>query len=374
MSGPNSRRVIREAINSANRRPWRTLTVGLAVLVMCLSVFITTGQSVGVERRVREQMESESARLISITWRVMDGGIDPSAVERINTLTGVEWALGRSPALDLTNYGLHGGNPCPAVAVVGELPPQAIGVTTGRAALAGEAMVTAAAANCLGLMQPAGTVTPASARQTVVTEPVFAVVGGLDVGEALAQIANFTFLRTNEPVSLVEIFIQADEARNIPAITEAALRLTGVPDLIDLSVTSSEAMLELNAILERELAANSRIIAAVVLAAGMGFTGLALALSVGAQRRDFGRRRALGASRSLLMSLVLLEGAIPALLGAIAGTSIGIITLALLHDVTPDLAFALSVPALALIAVLIASIPAALTAAYRDPVAILRVP
>jgi len=367
-------RVIKEAINSADRRPWRTLTVGLAVLVMCLSVFVTTGQSVGVERRVREQMESDSARLISITWRQMYGGIDSAAVERIGTLTGVEWALGRSPALDLINSSLPGGNPCPAIVVVGEFPPGTIQLNLGRFAGPGEAMVTAAGTHCLGLQQPAGTLAPAHARQAVVAEPVFAAVGRLEVREALAPIANFTFLRTHEPTLLVEVFILANEARSIPDITEAALRLTGVSDLTDLAVTSSAAMLELNAILERELAANSRIIAAIVLVAGMGFTGLALALSVGAQRRDFGRRRALGASRSLLMSLVLLEGAIPALLGAIAGTTIGIAALALIYDVASDLAFTLSVPALAIIAVIIASVPAALTAAYRDPVAIVRVP
>ncbi|MCL1900502.1 MAG: FtsX-like permease family protein, partial [Promicromonosporaceae bacterium] len=111
-----------------------------------------------------------------------------------------------------------------------------------------------------------------------------------------------------------------------------------------------------------------------VLAAGMGFTGLALALSVGAQRRDFGRRRALGASRSLLMTFVILEGAMPAALGALVGTAGGVTILALIHGVTADPAFVASVPILAILAVVLASIPVALAAAFRDPVAILRVP
>lgn len=110
------------------------------------------------------------------------------------------------------------------------------------------------------------------------------------------------------------------------------------------------------------------------MAAGMGFAGLALLLSVGSQRRDFGRRRALGASRSLLTVLVLLEATIPAALGAVGGTVLGMVGVWFMTGGMPGSWFAASVPTLTIVAVVVGAVPAAMTAALRDPVAILRVP
>jgi putative ABC transport system permease protein len=89
--------------------------------------------------------------------------------------------------------------------------------------------------------------------------------------------------------------------------------------------------------------------------------------------KDLGRRRALGATRGTIISLVTLRTLGPALLGAALGTGLGIY---LTHrlDATPPWQFTTGTATLALLAALAAAIPPALYAATRDPVRVLRTP
>ena len=98
--------------------------------------------------------------------------------------------------------------------------------------------------------------------------------------------------------------------------------------------------------------------------------GLNVYGAVTSRRRDFGRRRALGASRSAIVALVVTQTAIVAALGAAVGSF-------LIQRWTgsgPDPSFALAVATLVILAALVSAVPPALVAAYRDPVRILRVP
>jgi len=364
--------VLAEAVKAANRRPWRTLAVAVVAFAMCFSVLFTVGQAAGIERRVMAELESPAARLITVSWRPNVGGIPVEAVQRMTGLSHVSWVVGMSPAADVVNAAILGGNSCPAKAVIGELPGQPdLTATTAPGAVA---LVTAKSAACLGLMVPAGTISPASQQQTVIRENAIPIIGQMETTEALSFLADFVFIWQPEETDVAEIFLLADRAQDIPDIIEAALALVGAANASDVAVEFSAERLELNALLERELAANSQVITLSVLAAGLLFIGVTLTLSVGAQRRDFGRRRALGASRSLLITLVILEAVLPAFYGGIIGTAIGAIVLLGIHQVSPGFGFLAAVPILSLLAAIIGAIPAALTAALRDPVATLRVP
>jgi len=369
--GPTAFEVLREAIKAANRRPWRTLAVAAVALAMCLSVFFTYGQTEGTQRRVMAELESPAARLISISWRLPAGGIDPTATARIASLSQVEWVVGMSPAADIRNAAIMGGTSCPAKVVIGQLPgvipPQPFDDSQ-------YALVTVNSSKCLGLVYPVGTASPVSAQQVIIHSDAVPIIGRLDLPEALSNFQNFTFIWQSGETPVAEIFVLAQRAQDIPNITEAALALVGANNSSDIAVDSSAERLALYSLLEQELATNSRVIALSVLGAGMAFIGLTLTLSVGSQRRDFGRRRALGASRSMLIVLVILEATIPAFLGSVIGTAAGGAALLLLHGIAPGLPFILSVPILSVLAAVVGSIPAALTAAFRDPVATLRVP
>jgi putative ABC transport system permease protein len=111
------------------------------------------------------------------------------------------------------------------------------------------------------------------------------------------------------------------------------------------------------------LLATSTIIAAVVVLAG----------TVGS-RRDFGRRRALGATRLQLAVLVVFATLWPALMGATLGTSLGTAAVWFALDRTIDPGFALAVAYLTTFALVAASVIPAAIAASRDPLRVLRVP
>lgn len=112
----------------------------------------------------------------------------------------------------------------------------------------------------------------------------------------------------------------------------------------------------------------------VVLGVGLVVVAVTLFGAVSQRRRDFGRRRALGASRSAVVALVLAQTFIAALLGGVVGLATGSFIVWRLVDALPSPSFTAGVLALSMLSALLAAVPPALIAARRDPVQILRVP
>src|SRR5690606_39708076 len=90
-----------------------------------------------------------------------------------------------------------------------------------------------------------------------------------------------------------------------------------------------------------------------------------------------GRRRALGATRTTILTLVLartlLPALLPALLGAVIGTAAGL-WIAGQWAATPPRTFTAGTATLAVLAALASTLPPATYAAGRDPVRVLRTP
>jgi hypothetical protein len=96
--------------------------------------------------------------------------------------------------------------------------------------------------------------------------------------------------------------------------------------------------------------------------------------SVTLRKQDFGRRRALGATRTNIVTLVAIHYLLVAAIGITTGISIATIVTIRWTDAPPDTTFTTAIALLALIVTIIAALPPALIAAYRDPVRVLRVP
>ncbi len=96
-------------------------------------------------------------------------------------------------------------------------------------------------------------------------------------------------------------------------------------------------------------------------------------LGVLVRQRDLGRRRALGADRPTIITLVVTRTLIAATLGALAGTAAAVV-ITTSSGVRAPAGFIGAVAILALLTAAIAAIPPAAIAAYRDPVAVLRTP
>ena len=98
-------------------------------------------------------------------------------------------------------------------------------------------------------------------------------------------------------------------------------------------------------------------------------------IDLAAIRRNFGRMRALGASRSALIAMVLIRTTVSAGLGALVGGAIGVAMVgATTGGELPHWTFVVGVGMLALAMSLLGCAVPAVAAARQDPVAILRVP
>ena len=110
----------------------------------------------------------------------------------------------------------------------------------------------------------------------------------------------------------------------------------------------------------------------------LALTGLLVAIVQSAlvllRRKDFGRRRALGATRGLIAALILIQTASLATAGAMDGAAASAITLVTLGDPLPSVDYTAAVALLALGVSVAAAIVPAVLAARRDPIRELRVP
>jgi putative ABC transport system permease protein len=140
------------------------------------------------------------------------------------------------------------------------------------------------------------------------------------------------------------------------------------------TVQSSAAMAALRAAIGGELSRQSRGVVLGLLAAVTAATLLNVWGMVLLRRKDFGRRRALGATRLTIVLLIVLQVLLVAVIGALAGAVAGMSWLAFNGDALPTLSYA---GALCVALVSAAAAAAAAPAAYaarRDPIAELRVP
>jgi putative ABC transport system permease protein len=113
---------------------------------------------------------------------------------------------------------------------------------------------------------------------------------------------------------------------------------------------------------------------AIIMAVGAVLIAVTMFAATAQRRRDFGRRRALGASRSALVSGLLMQTAIGAAVGIALGVAGGLAFLHVDADALPTWRFTAGMGGLALLLTLAAAAPIALHAATRDPLRILRVP
>lgn len=376
---PRPRLILRDALLGAVAQPVATATAALVVAAVCLVVLLTTGRSAATEREVIASIDSVGARLVTVTDTRGTAGIAPSAVADVAALAGVEWAFGLGPASDAHNAGLPAvGVGVPMRALVGELP-STVELVAGRGATGpGEAVVGSGAFARLRMGDAVGTATDGALR--------VGVVGQVRAGGALAFLDDLVLYRPGDhrpaagstgdaqAQSVRFVYVLVDDAAAAPGVADAITAVLRAHDPTAVEVSTSEGVLRLREVVAGSLGVGSRQLMAGVLGGGLVLVTITVLGAVAGRRRDFGRRRALGASRSAIVVLVLAQTAIAATAGAALGTGAGLVAVELLTGSLPAPAFTAGVATLAVLVALLGSLPPALAAASRDPVRILRVP
>lgn len=355
------RSVLREAWASL-RAQWLSSAAGAGVVAgMCAAVLLTQGSVAATRAEIVGSLAAESARSIVVRADA-NSGVRSDVLERLGTIENIEAAYALGPASDVWNAALPGGG------VVGLREVSGLDVDTdGLSALPGSVYVSRAAAAELGLSAGIGAV-----AGTGVTR---AVAGIVALPEALEFLEPIALLPATEPgIRVAVLVVVCDDVASVTAVTAALVGMLGATGPSTYSVETSGALHDFAQAIAVETSAGFQAITFGVLAVMAALVALLLTALVTIRRRDFGRRRALGASRSYIAALVLAHAVMLSAVGVLAGTGAAYVaTLALGRPAVPA-SYAVSVAVLACAAAVTFSIIPALLAARRDPVRVLRTP
>lgn len=370
---PRPTALLRDGVAAAIAQPVATVTAALVVAIVCVVVLVTTGQSAAAERAVMQHIDSVGTRLVVAFDQTGDARIHADGIHTINTLDTVSWAFALGPVTDVRNADSPRTTGIALRPLFGDLPPT-LTITTGRAPAEGEAIVGAEAAKTLGLRDGVGTVSDGTHS--------WPVVGVFTAPEPLASLTTTAILPTSttaltpggEPVLARFVYAMATDVTSVDTLAKALPSALPAASSSGITVETPSGALELRRVVAGELGASSRQLMAVVLTVGLALITVTVFGAVASRRRDFGRRRALGATRNALMVLVLVQTAIAASLGVAVGTATGLLTVFRMSGELPAQTFTMGVATLALLIAVIGAMPPAMAAARRDPVSILRVP
>ncbi|QKJ21217.1 lipoprotein ABC transporter permease [Microbacterium hominis] len=335
---------------------------------MIIAVMLTTGRTVGAEQRVLGSIDTAGTRSITIRAE-QSAGVTSDAVDRIAHIDGVEWAAGFSAAVDATNTLIPDGTRVPARFAYGphldrldiprEIPLE------GTAAY-----VSPLAAAELGMVDTAGAI-------TLLGGPEYAVVGALDIPDFLTGLQPVLLIPQPDPIGtepVALIMVIAERPDLVAPVSDAVLSVLGADDFTKVTVQTSETLAHLRALIQGQLGGFSRGLVLAVLALTGALVAILLTGLVLMRRKDYGRRRALGATRGLIVALLLTQTGLLATLGVALGAATSTAALLMLGDPLPGAAFTASLGVLALATALLAALIPAITASRREPIRELRVP
>jgi putative ABC transport system permease protein len=360
-------RLIAEAGRVARSQPAASAVTALVVGAVCAVILSTTGQTVQAERQVLARIDQAGTRSIVVTDPQGGGGLTAPAVDRIERLSSVEWVIGLGAAFDVRAMAVAAGEPVAVREFHGDLPPLIDATPWSRGP--DTLLVGAHAQRVLGLRIPAGGVS--SARGDL------AVVGAFTAGEPLAFLDRSALVAgdpddISAPVRSIHVLAKRPE--DVESLAVAIRAVLGAADPSQLAVETSAELAAVRAAVRGELGTFGRNLVLMVLGAGLVLVALTMYAAVTARRRDFGRRRALGATRGAITALVTAQAAITGTVGAIVGVGVGAGIVWRLTGSLPSVDFAVAVGMLAVLAALVAALPPAVVASYRDPLRVLRVP
>lgn len=360
--------LIRDAALATRTQKTASAAGSLVVALVCIVVLVTTGRTAATEHDVVQSIEGLGARLVVVTDVSGDAGIRSDSVTQVAGISGVSWAFGLGAATEAGNSALPSQRGVAMRALVGTLPPE-VEIDHGRAPAAShEAVVGSLAKATLGLVDVVGAV---SDRDTTVgTVGAMEAVGPLDfLNETVVYRAG-----DGVDVDVRYIYLAVDNASDAEAISTDVAAVLRVANPNDVDVAVSDGVIALRDVVSGHLGASARQLMVMVLGVGLVLVVLTTFAAVSARRRDFGRRRALGASRSALVALVVMQTAIMACIGAVFGAAVGVMAVRISTGIAPAWTFVAGVALLAVIMAIMAAVVPALIGAMRDPVRVLRVP
>ncbi|GEP26482.1 hypothetical protein CLE01_10800 [Cryobacterium levicorallinum] len=361
--------MIIEALATARAQPVSSVVSIVIVAGMVGAVLLTTGRTVGAEQAVLNSIDSAGTRSIVIRAEG-DAGLDTSVLERIGNIDGIAWSGVFSSVQDVTNAAVPGGTTVPARLAwsdqLGELGLPAAQAVQNRTAWASNA-----ALDQLGMPDATGGVVTGAGAE-------FAIAGRIPVPDYLRFLEPLIVapqqIDSDDPHTVSILVVIAERPDLVSPVSQVVLSVLAVDDPTKVTLTTSEGLATLRALIEGQLGSFGRNLVIVIFALTASLVAAILYGFVMLRRKDFGRRRALGASQGLIIGLLLTQMAFLSGIGAVIGCAATAISLVITGDPLPGIAFFVAVSVLAIAVGVIAALLPASVAARRDPLAELRVP
>jgi len=356
--------LLREAGRSMAARPVATILVLILTSAMCFLSISTVGRSVAAEREVGLELESAGARELVVAngggWDILG----PDVVALADSMRGVERAIGVGAPIDVANSAIAGGERAPAWPLSGDTF-DAIELVEGRVPRDGEALVSVNAQHRLGFSAPVGAVVN---RETGTVIPV---VGSYRPKTPFEDLEGIVISQPHHGARQLRVILSDIGAAG--AVEAAVLDTLGPSASADVSITSPVTIAQLHESIVGTVGRYGAGLLTTVLGLGALLVAAVVTADSAMASTEWGRRRALGASRAQLVTLAALRVTI----GAIAGGAVGVgvaFGIAASQQWTADALFAGAVAVLTINIAVLAALPPAVRAAWRDPVAVLRTP
>lgn len=359
--------VIREAAAAARSQIVISALLMMLIAGTVIAIAGTAGQAAAAQRQVLNVIDREDTRTITVRAR-LDADLRADLVTQVSGFSGVEWVVGLGPAQD--GYNANGvGRRAVGVRRVysSSLDPLRL---SHKSPIHDAAYVDEAAKDLLGLADSVGAVNVGAGLMS------YPVVGAVNPPATVTRGEAVVFVPSSATnvAPLVGLTVQADSPDRVAPLLRAITTVVVSRDPSQVTIESSSRVAALRASIEEDLARFGRGLLLLILAASAALTALILAALVQLRRRDFGRRRALGATRGMVIGLLLTQVVLLVALGEALGIAIVVLTSTVRGADLPGWDFFLSTGYLILFTAVLAAIVPAVFASRRDPLKELRTP
>ncbi|MBN9107019.1 MAG: ABC transporter permease [Propionibacteriaceae bacterium] len=339
---------------------------GLIVLAAVVVVELLAGQA----EAQRQEVAAVFSRAEYRTAEVIDGqglGVIPwDTVQRARQISAVTSAWAASAAFEVHGTAIPERGVVSARQFTGDWKDLPISLTTGRfPAGPNEALVDEATAATLGVDPSGGAVMSPDGRE-------WALVGTFVPLHGRAP--SMVIVPATADTQVRSISFTVSRLSQLDSTASLVVSLTDATSPAVLTVDRSMDARRLDSAVSGTVAEFGLTIVVTTMATSAVVLTLLSAMMVHTRRQEFGRRRALGATRSDVLALVLLHGTIIVAIAGLLGLTVGAAVNWLQFGVMPSPALLGATLSTAVCGSAIAQIPAALIAGYRDPVRILRTP
>ncbi len=360
--------LLREATATARSQPVASALTVLMITGMIVAVMLTTGRTVAAEQQILGTIDSVGTR--SITIRAEEGaGVTSDVIDRLAHIDGIEWSGAFSGAVDATNSIILDGRKVPVrYAYTAHL--DALNIPASSPLPGETAHASARALRELGVLDHSGSI-------TLSTRASYALTGPITVPDFLAVLQPLVLIPQpaadgSEPVNVIIVIAKSPDL--VAPVSTAAISVLAATDPTKVTVQTSESLAQLRALIQGQLGGYSRGLVLALTALTGTLVAILLYGLVMMRRRDYGRRRALGATRGLIITLLIAQTGVLALIGIVIGLIITSALLAITNSPSPGAGFTAALSILALATALIAALIPALIASRREPIRELRVP